>query len=115
MLYLNFCKAFTISSCREKTRNFSLIHFFRFRYSTIWTGDNAADWGHLQSSIKMCLSVSVGGKISLFFFIFNESFLTFPWITTNFYCFFLCSVGVSFCGSDVGGFVHFFVEYFSLL
>ncbi|GAB0095795.1 neutral alpha-glucosidase AB [Sergentomyia squamirostris] len=42
------------------------------RYAAIWTGDNFADWGHLQASIKMCLSESVAG--------------------------------MSFCGSDIGGF-----------
>lgn len=31
------------------------------RYATIWTGDNFADWGHLQASIKMCLSEAVAG------------------------------------------------------
>ena len=32
------------------------------RYSAIWTGDNGAEWGYLQASIKMCLSISVSGK-----------------------------------------------------
>lgn len=31
------------------------------RYAAVWTGDNKADWGHLQASIKMCLSLSVSG------------------------------------------------------
>lgn len=31
------------------------------RYAAIWTGDNMADWGHLQHSIKMCLSEAVAG------------------------------------------------------
>ncbi|XP_037807600.1 neutral alpha-glucosidase AB [Lucilia sericata] len=31
------------------------------RYATVWTGDNMADWGHLQHSIKMCLSEAVAG------------------------------------------------------
>ncbi|XP_067640752.1 neutral alpha-glucosidase AB isoform X2 [Eurosta solidaginis] len=31
------------------------------RYALIWTGDNMADWGHLQHSIKMCLSEAVAG------------------------------------------------------
>ncbi|XP_055843927.1 neutral alpha-glucosidase AB-like isoform X2 [Episyrphus balteatus] len=31
------------------------------RYAIIWTGDNLADWGHLQHSIKMCLSEAVAG------------------------------------------------------
>ncbi|XP_059616184.1 neutral alpha-glucosidase AB [Phlebotomus argentipes] len=31
------------------------------RYAAIWTGDNAAEWGHLQASVKMCLSESVAG------------------------------------------------------
>ncbi|XP_037936994.1 neutral alpha-glucosidase AB-like [Teleopsis dalmanni] len=31
------------------------------RYAAIWTGDNTADWGHLQHSIKMCLTAAVSG------------------------------------------------------
>ena len=31
------------------------------RYALVWTGDNAAEWGHLQSTIPMCLSLSVTG------------------------------------------------------
>jgi mannosyl-oligosaccharide alpha-1,3-glucosidase len=31
------------------------------RYAAVWTGDNMAEWGHLQASIKMCLSLSVAG------------------------------------------------------
>jgi len=31
------------------------------RYAAIWTGDNTADWGHLESSVPMCLSFSVAG------------------------------------------------------
>lgn len=31
------------------------------RYAAIWTGDNTADWGHLEASIPMCLSLSVAG------------------------------------------------------
>lgn len=31
------------------------------RYAAIWTGDNLADWGHLEHSIKMCLSEAVSG------------------------------------------------------
>ncbi|CAO1407451.1 unnamed protein product [Diamesa hyperborea] len=31
------------------------------RYAAVWTGDNAAEWGHLEASIKMCLSLSVAG------------------------------------------------------
>ncbi|XP_011184104.1 neutral alpha-glucosidase AB isoform X2 [Zeugodacus cucurbitae] len=31
------------------------------RYALIWTGDNMADWGHLQHSIKMCLTEAVAG------------------------------------------------------
>jgi len=30
-------------------------------YAAIWTGDNTADWGHLEASIPMCLSLSVAG------------------------------------------------------
>ncbi|XP_037725211.1 neutral alpha-glucosidase AB [Drosophila subpulchrella] len=31
------------------------------RYAAIWTGDNLADWSHLQHSIKMCLTEAVAG------------------------------------------------------
>lgn len=31
------------------------------RYAAIWTGDNAANWEHLESSVPMCLSFSVAG------------------------------------------------------
>lgn len=31
------------------------------KYAAIWTGDNMADWGHLQASIKMCLTEAVAG------------------------------------------------------
>ncbi|XP_055374971.1 neutral alpha-glucosidase AB [Condylostylus longicornis] len=31
------------------------------RYATIWMGDNAAQWGHLEASIKMCLAEAVAG------------------------------------------------------
>ncbi|XP_055711223.1 neutral alpha-glucosidase AB [Phlebotomus papatasi] len=31
------------------------------RFAAIWTGDNAAEWGHLQASVKMCLSEAVAG------------------------------------------------------
>lgn len=31
------------------------------RYAAVWTGDNAAEWGHLEASIPMCLSLSVSG------------------------------------------------------
>ncbi|XP_023954548.1 neutral alpha-glucosidase AB [Bicyclus anynana] len=42
------------------------------RYAAVWTGDNAAEWGFLQASVPMCIS--------------------------------LATAGISFCGSDVGGF-----------
>ena len=32
-----------------------------YRYAAIWTGDNTADWGHLEASIPMCLSLSISG------------------------------------------------------
>lgn len=35
------------------------------RYAAVWTGDNAAEWGHLQASIKMCLSISVAGDVNI--------------------------------------------------
>ncbi|XP_055303269.1 neutral alpha-glucosidase AB-like, partial [Sitodiplosis mosellana] len=31
------------------------------RYAAIWTGDNTAEWGYLQASLKMCLSEAVSG------------------------------------------------------
>lgn len=31
------------------------------RYAAIWTGDNTADWGYLQASLKMCLTQAVSG------------------------------------------------------
>ncbi|XP_017085755.1 neutral alpha-glucosidase AB [Drosophila eugracilis] len=31
------------------------------RFAAIWTGDNFADWTHLQHSIKMCLTEAVAG------------------------------------------------------
>jgi len=31
------------------------------RYAAIWTGDNTADWGHLEASVPMCLSLSISG------------------------------------------------------
>lgn len=31
------------------------------RYAAVWTGDNAAEWSHLEASIPMCLSLAVAG------------------------------------------------------
>ena len=31
------------------------------RIAAKWTGDNTADWGHLEASVPMCLSLSVAG------------------------------------------------------
>ncbi len=31
------------------------------RYAAIWTGDNTAEWGHLEASVPMCLSLSIAG------------------------------------------------------
>ncbi|KAF5287933.1 hypothetical protein FQA39_LY15603 [Lamprigera yunnana] len=31
------------------------------RYSAMWTGDNAAEWSHLEYSIPMCLTEALGG------------------------------------------------------
>ncbi|XP_065342751.1 neutral alpha-glucosidase AB [Cloeon dipterum] len=31
------------------------------RYAAVWTGDNMAEWEHLQASIPMCLSISLAG------------------------------------------------------
>ena len=32
------------------------------RAGAVWTGDNAAEWSHLQMSIPMLLSIGVTGK-----------------------------------------------------
>ncbi|XP_070507636.1 neutral alpha-glucosidase C-like [Chironomus tepperi] len=42
------------------------------KYTSVWTGDNTADWPYLKASIQACLAISVSG--------------------------------ISFCGSDIGGF-----------
>lgn len=31
------------------------------RYAAVWTGDNFAEWSHLEASIPMCLSLAVSG------------------------------------------------------
>lgn len=31
------------------------------RYAAVWTGDNAAEWGHLKASFPMCLSLAISG------------------------------------------------------
>ena len=31
------------------------------RYGAIWTGDNFAEWGHLEASVPMILSVGISG------------------------------------------------------
>jgi len=31
------------------------------RYAAVWTGDNMAEWEHLQASIPMCLTISLAG------------------------------------------------------
>ena len=31
------------------------------KYAAIWTGDNTAEWKHLEASVPMCLSLSVTG------------------------------------------------------
>ncbi|CAH0403664.1 unnamed protein product [Chilo suppressalis] len=31
------------------------------RFAAVWTGDNAAEWGHLAASLPMCLSLSLAG------------------------------------------------------
>jgi mannosyl-oligosaccharide alpha-1,3-glucosidase len=31
------------------------------RIAAVWTGDNAAEWGHVHASIQMCLSLAVSG------------------------------------------------------
>lgn len=31
------------------------------RFTAVWTGDNTADWGYLDVSYSMCLSLNLGG------------------------------------------------------
>ena len=31
------------------------------RYAAVWTGDNAAEWSHLEISLPMCLSLAMSG------------------------------------------------------
>eukprot|EP00339_Tiarina_fusa_P030034 CAMPEP_0117081322 /NCGR_PEP_ID=MMETSP0472-20121206/57326_1 /TAXON_ID=693140 ORGANISM="Tiarina fusus, Strain LIS" /NCGR_SAMPLE_ID=MMETSP0472 /ASSEMBLY_ACC=CAM_ASM_000603 /LENGTH=633 /DNA_ID=CAMNT_0004809223 /DNA_START=225 /DNA_END=2123 /DNA_ORIENTATION=- len=48
----------------ESRRSFVLSRAFfagSQKYGAIWTGDNGADWGHLEASIPMLLSISVTG------------------------------------------------------
>ncbi len=35
------------------------------RYTAVWTGDNSAEWGHLQASVYVCLAIAVAGKLIL--------------------------------------------------
>ena len=37
------------------------LHSHFFTLGAVWTGDNAAEWGHLKISIPMLLSLSVAG------------------------------------------------------
>ncbi|XP_035696628.1 neutral alpha-glucosidase AB-like isoform X1 [Branchiostoma floridae] len=49
----------------NKERPFVLSRAFfagYHRYGAVWTGDNTAEWGHLQISIPMLLSLSVTGQ-----------------------------------------------------
>ena len=32
------------------------------RIAAIWTGDNMAEWSHLEASVPMCLSLSIAGR-----------------------------------------------------
>lgn len=32
------------------------------RYTSVWTGDNSADWPYLKASIQACLAISVSGE-----------------------------------------------------
>ncbi|CAH2242557.1 jg8129 [Pararge aegeria aegeria] len=65
--------------CRHwKPRNkedSGLASYWEHSYAAVWTGDNAAEWGFLQASVPMCIS--------------------------------LATAGISFCGSDVGGFFKY--------
>lgn len=48
----------------DKRRSFVLSRAFfagSQRFGAIWTGDNAADWKHLEASVPMLLSISVSG------------------------------------------------------
>ena len=38
-----------------------IIRIFFPRYAAIWTGDNMAQWEHLEASVPMCLSLSISG------------------------------------------------------
>jgi alpha 1,3-glucosidase len=54
----------TDKSIGVKLRPFVLSRAFFVgtqRYGAIWTGDNMANWEHLESSVPMLLSVSTGG------------------------------------------------------
>lgn len=31
------------------------------KFGAIWTGDNIADWSHLEASVPMLLSISISG------------------------------------------------------
>ncbi|XP_063237643.1 neutral alpha-glucosidase AB [Bacillus rossius redtenbacheri] len=47
-----------------KLRPFLLTRAFfvgSHRYTSVWTGDNMAEWGHLKITIPMCLSLSIAG------------------------------------------------------
>ena len=48
-----------VSNVKKRKINFWLENCYR--YAAIWTGDNTADWGHLEASVPMCLSLSISG------------------------------------------------------
>ncbi|KAM8938957.1 neutral alpha-glucosidase AB isoform 1-T1 [Pelodytes ibericus] len=53
-----------IQRSEGKERPFVLTRAFfagSQRYGAVWTGDNAAEWGHLKISIPMCLSLALVG------------------------------------------------------
>ena len=56
-------KYFKITGGTKSPEYFSRNYFGKcyFRYAAIWTGDNTADWGHLEASVPMCLSLSIAG------------------------------------------------------
>lgn len=57
--YLSLLKR---SDNRKRPFILSRAHFAGAqRYAAIWTGDNAAEWGHLKMSVPMCLSSALGG------------------------------------------------------
>ncbi|KAI5631088.1 glycosyl hydrolases family 31 domain-containing protein [Phthorimaea operculella] len=86
------------------------------RYAAVWTGDNAAEWGHLAASLPMCLSLAAAGVSHCGadvggFFKYPEPELMTRWYqcvpTSDCIHTSLAAAGVSHCGADVGGFFKY--------